>query len=399
MPEAANYGTISSYYNTANTSNPFSAGYTYSSVASPAISSTATQTINSLSATANTSTIDGFSNTIYVGHNGGTTILQEKQGGTNGWEGSDEASGSVKYYTKDYISEEMVGDNRGMWPFNEASGSLLDASVKANYLEDENAPTYAASAVRGKGLTFDGTADHLCSDADNNGACDNDSDFDMGTGSFSVSTWFKHSATISGTDTIIDHVYNTTPAVVLGWQMTMNSSGQIVFGIDDDATSFPEDSVTSNLAYNDNLWHQVTAVKTSTSSIRLYIDGVEVGTPDTAISATGTLTGTAVLMGVGSDCSVGAACATGANFWDGSLDELTITANALSASQIKHMYQVGYRALQSHATTLGGGGADLNQQLGYISTGTNTVGAVGVDYNNQFMYVGTNSTTLCRLQD
>ncbi|MEK7064329.1 MAG: hypothetical protein AAB973_01845, partial [Patescibacteria group bacterium] len=50
---------------------------------------------------------------------------------------------------------------------------------------------------------------------------------------------------------------------------------------------------------------------------------------------------------------------------------------------------------QSHSSTLlGGGAADSNQQLGYISTGTNTVGAVGVDYNNQFMYVGTNSTTL-----
>ncbi|MEW5797310.1 MAG: hypothetical protein AB1772_13270 [Candidatus Zixiibacteriota bacterium] len=58
------------------------------------------------------------------------------------------------------------------------------------------------------------------------------------------------------------------------------------------------------------------------------------------------------------------------------------------------MYQVGYRALQSHGTGLGGGAADANQQLGYISTGTNTVGVAQPDFNNQYMYVGTNSTTL-----
>ena len=76
------------------------------------------------------------------------------------------------------------------------------------------------------------------------------------------------------------------------------------------------------------------------------------------------------------------------------VDEMFATNTTMTAGQIKHMYQVGYRALQSHATTLGGGAADTNQQLGMISTGTNTVGDARVDYNNQFMYVGTNSTTL-----
>ena len=76
------------------------------------------------------------------------------------------------------------------------------------------------------------------------------------------------------------------------------------------------------------------------------------------------------------------------------VDEMFATNTTMTPAQIKHMYETGYRALQSHATTLGGPSADGNQQLGYISTGTNTVGAVGVDYNNQFMYVGLNSTTL-----
>lgn len=353
--------------------------------------------IRSLEATANTSDIDSKGNTIYVGTPSGLSVINEKRGpyvsyDANGIsDGSIETGSSVKYYTKDHISEEMIGDIRGMWPFNTSSASLIDTSIKGNYLEDENAPTYSVSAVRGTGLTFDGTADHLCSDSDNNGACDVDTDYAFTTGSFSISSWFKHGS-VSGTDTLIDKTYTTTPAAGDGFRITMNSSGNIIFGIDDDATSFPSDSVTSNGVYTDDLWHHVVAVKNGTSSVSLYIDGQLVGS-DTSITAN-SISDSSTILGVGSDCSVGAACATGANFWDGEIDELTITATALTPAQIKNMYQVGYRALQSHGTTLGGGAADSNQQLGYISTGTNTVGVAIPDFANQYVYVGLNSTTL-----
>ena len=119
------------------------------SATGPVIKGTAVSltSVKSLAVSEGTSTIDGKSNTIYVGTDTGLSVIQEKQGGANVGDGFDESNGSVKYYTKDSITEEMVGDIQGMWSFNESSGSLLDASIKGNYLEDENAPTYSVSAV------------------------------------------------------------------------------------------------------------------------------------------------------------------------------------------------------------------------------------------------------------
>jgi site-specific recombinase XerD len=370
----------------------------------PAILGTTTGTAQttSLVATANTSTVNSDSNTIYVGTTSGLTVIQENRSlGTatvNGFtDGAEESLGSVKYYTHSNISEEMIGDVRGMFPFTESSGSLTDVSMKANFLEDENAPTYSVSGVRGTGLTFDNTADYLCSDADNNGTCDVDTDYAFTTGSFAISTWFKHGTTAPASpfDVLIDRNATAVPAQGDGFRVYMNTSGQMVFGVDDDATwtSFiPEDNATSTRAYNDNQWHHLTAVKNGTSNIQLYMDGELVA--QTTLTATASISDSSTLVLVGAMCSSGANCSVATNFWDGQIDEMTIVANTLSAAQIKNMYQTGYRALQSHGTGLGGGSADTNQRLGFISTGTSSVGIVTPDWNDQYMYVGTNSTTL-----
>ncbi len=358
-----------------------------------------------------TSAVDGKSDTIYVASatndtTGSLSVVNDKKG--------DESNGSAKYYTKDYIGDDMTGDVRAMWPFN-GSGSIADnanatdISVKGNVLDADNANgtgfTYG-SGVRGTGVTLDNTDDFFCSDANNDNTCDTDSDYDFGTGSFSVSTWFKHSVSAPpaapNDDVIIDHTYNTTPAAVLGWKVWMNSTGTISFGIDDDATwtnaDPTDDQATTTTTYLDNTWHHLVAVKNGTSSISLYIDG-QLAASDVSLTATGTLTGTGVIMGVGADCSTGAACATGANFWNGDLDDMSITAEALSISQVKRMYQVGSRALLNHTASRIAGvtGVDNYQRLmGNASGGTTTsnkVTAVTLDNSNRAIYVGINDAT------
>ncbi len=117
--------------------------------------------LNGIYVTEGTSTIDGTSNTIYAPSNNGVTVIQEKQG--------DETNGSVKYLTKDYITEEMIGDIRGMWSLNGSSAianaaDIASASVNATTMTASNANgtgmTYA-TGVRGTGITFDGTDDYL----------------------------------------------------------------------------------------------------------------------------------------------------------------------------------------------------------------------------------------------
>lgn len=113
--------------------------------------------IRNLSVTSGTSTIDGTSNTIYVAMGTGLAVIQEKQG--------DEANGSVKYITKDYITEEMVGDIRGMWSFSQ-NATLADTNVvpddsyRATDLTSVAGATVVAG-VRGKAFTFNGTSQYL----------------------------------------------------------------------------------------------------------------------------------------------------------------------------------------------------------------------------------------------
>ncbi len=335
--------------------------------------------MNSLYVTTGTSTIDGISNSIYVGSTAGVTVIQEKQSGMNvlsGKQSTGEKNGSVKYYTKDYISEEMVGDIRGMWPLS-ANGaiSMSDASVKADTLTNNGTATFV-TGVRGGGVSLNGTTQYLsCTDASCGGTSKLDGD---GSTVWTISAWIKP-INLPSTGTQANIIYKPGDGANNGYQLSlMNSGGTYYVRLASYANN-------SDYAYTvpTAAWTYIVGVYESSTSRKLYINGILAQT----FSGSSMLPGnTANPFYIGSN--------GGSDSFNGTIDEPFVTANALTAGQIKHMYEVGYRALQGHATTLGGGGADLNQQLGFISTGTNTVGAVGVDYNNQFMYVGTNSTTL-----
>lgn len=127
------------------------------STSTPAFGNTDGPNIKSIYVTPGTSTIDGTSNTIYVGHNGGVTVIQEKRG--------DESNGSSKIYTKDYVSEEMLGDVRGMWDFGQ-NATLSDTdtvsrvSPKGTDLISVGGAT-VASGVRGNAFQFNGTSQYL----------------------------------------------------------------------------------------------------------------------------------------------------------------------------------------------------------------------------------------------
>ena len=329
----------------------------------PVINGTnASNKITSLSVTQGTSTVDGSSNTIYVGTDKGVSVIQEQQShvGDYQYKGGNENSGSVKYYTKDYVSEEMVGDIRGMWPLS-ASGalSMSDVSVKGNTLTNTGSVT-AVSGVRGMGATFNGS--NYLSIADN-------SSLNLSGGStMSVGAWFK--TTSSGT--VIAKTQGGVSYPDFYLVVGAISSGKITFTMSVTAGT-SQVAVTSNTTVNDGNWHYAIGSYDG-ANMNLYIDG--------KLDNTAARTG-AVYHNASASLAIGAVLGTpNSSFLTGSVDEPFVTATALSASQIKHMYEVGARALQSHATTLGGGGADLNQELG---GSVNTVGDARPDYNNQYM--------------
>jgi DNA-binding transcriptional MerR regulator len=344
---------------------------------------TSTTTPTSLYVTEGTSTIDGVSNTIYLGSLLGVSVIQEKQMHGNGRDGEDAGyEGSVKYYTKDYISEEMVGNIRGMWPLNNANASsdFEDVSVKAETLTGTNitASGDSVSGVRGTATDFNGTDEYMsCTDA----SCGGTGELDIGTGQWSVGAWIKTSQAGAVFNTII----SKGGAAGQNSYQLYTYSGKARFDLVntlDAGYSF----VVGTSTVSDGNWHYVVATWNPTGTITsIYVDG--------KLESSTTVTSGTLVTDSTSSFVIGNISGQSAYF-SGVIDEPFVTAHALSASQIKHMYEVGYRALQSHGTGLGGGAADTNQQLGYISTGTNVVGDAVPDYNNQFMYVGTNSTTL-----
>ncbi len=288
------------------------------------------------------------------------------------------------------LQVDAFGDTSGEDPvsiyhMDEAQGtSVNDSTVQANHFTlgtGSSAPSWettnnvsGAANPRGTNLKFDGSNDYIYRN--------DDSDFNPGTGSFSVSGYFRHPSTISGTDTLITR-YSSA-----GYKVYMNSSGYLCFGIDDDSTWGPDDSACSTSSqgsFADSKWHTFTAVKTSTTSIALYIDGILVGS-DSSLAATATLNaGSSSIMYMGIDADFAS------NPWAGNLDEVYFYPYARSAAQIKA--NTGGATLGASTDPLDKGlvgywkmdessGTTTSDSSGNLYTGTLGVGASAPTWTN-----------------
>jgi hypothetical protein len=143
----------------------------------------------------------------------------------------------------------------------------------------------------------------------------------------------------SSTNGVKLHVEYSSPAYLIsryngaGWKTYINgASGNVCFGIDDDSTWGPDDKICSTGGnYDDNAWHQVSIAKDGTTGIYLYVDGVLAGS-NTSLTATGSLSGTtpALYNGIDSDGS--------SSPLKGSMDDVRIYSRALSAAEVKTLY-------------------------------------------------------------
>jgi hypothetical protein len=371
LNNATNYQTIAKYgiggYTTDQTTAAYGSMAYAGGGSTLGVNTSYTEVPTSLLVTQGTSTIDNKSNTIYTGFNNLLSVIQEKQSGGNADDGDDESNGSVKYYTKDYISEEMVGDIRGMWPLSSNYGSgLSDASVKAGTLTNNNSVTFTSSGVRGTAGSFNGSNQYLTAASSSN--------FDAST-TMTFGAWIK---TSSYTDqAIVQRVGN--------WGGTSTSAFYMI-SVDTDGTAEAwwrdnTDGVTqdhnSSKIVADGKWHHVLQQRDGSIS-RIFIDGQLDG--EVTLVETGTYTfDDPFVIGGTSGGSPGQP-------FNGLIDEPFITATVISPDKIKKMYEVGKRALEgSHGTN------DYQNELAEDGVGTgaiNNVSSVGVDWNNEYMYVG-----------
>lgn len=255
--------------------------------------------------------------------------------------------GNAKYYTTTRVTENLVDDIVGYFPLDATSLSTdttvtgAEASYHDSSITTDGAgtvPTANASGVRGYAMSFDG-GDYLCTGA--SGTCADNDNFDFAAQqSFALGGWFKHSSS-SATKIIMA---KGTAVNTIGYKLYMDASDNICIGVDDDTSSFPEDSLCSqDKNYDDSQWHHVVAnllhqESSNSFTLQLYIDGVFKGSKANS-GSTGTLANTGALrIGIDADGS-----STG---WAGSLDELFITNGPVDGSEAYKMYLAGREDLQ-----------------------------------------------------
>jgi len=272
------YSEVAAFYNVQNISSDKTYEqadkryYNFGSYTTPALPRVSNADVIEIYVTEGTSIVDGTSNTIYAADENGITVLQEKQG--------DESNGSVKYITSDYISEELIGDIRGMWPFySDTAGSIAngtnnidDVSVKASELTAKNANGTGMNyvkGVRGTAIKFDGTDDYLCTDTNDDDTCDEDTDLDI-TGSLTVGAWVKRGS--SGTADAIISKYDHISGDQRSYYLRFEVDDYIKFGITPDGTYSSIETIQSTETYSDQNWHHVAATYDG-STISLYVNG------------------------------------------------------------------------------------------------------------------------------
>jgi hypothetical protein len=197
-------------------------------------------------------------------------------------------------------------------------------------------------------IFFDGTGDYI--------SFGDDADLDFAAATdWTIEFRFRTPDISSGTRTFVSKYKGDD--VEGGYKVYMNSSGNVVFGVDDDNSWGPDDAATSIDAYDDNQWHHVATVKDGTTGIYLYVDGLRVDY-DENIAATGTLVNDDDFL-VGSGIDSGGSYE---NYYTGFFDELRVySSTARSADEVK--------ADVLGVTTTRGTSAAFGPDLSYLSDG------------------------------
>lgn len=216
----------------------------------------------------------------------------------------------------------------GYWKMDEKSGTTA-YDVSGN---GKNLTLSSASWSNGKvGGAWNGTGSVWASIAD-----DSTLDF-TNTQNFTLSAYFKSdSATNPGVAEYIMAKF-PTDATHGGYALYMNTSGNVCIGTDTDGTFSPTDSVCSTTDVYDGTWHHAAGVKTGTTRMDLYVDGVANGTADTSISSVNTLENSQPFY-IGDDDG------DATNSFAGDIDEARVFNYDRSSKQIIESFNGGHPA-------------------------------------------------------
>jgi hypothetical protein len=152
-----------------------------------------------------------------------------------------------------------------------------------------------------------------------------DADFDFGTGDFSIMVWAKWTATATTTQAMVDRGAASGTGVRF-YLYDVSSGGKPKLQVSDGTTAVDIEAAT---AYNDGNWHQIVAVRRS-SSLAIYVDGKDAQT--THVTNSYDLDNSSASLNVGTTYLASLPL-------NGSLSLLRISATAPTPQQIKEIYE------------------------------------------------------------
>jgi len=227
----------------------------------------------------------------------------------------------------------------GFWKFDDGAGQTTDDSSDlnndgtrgANSTEASDDPTWSSSkADLGGVLDFDGTNDIM------NVGDDIDFEFPGTTDKFSIAAWIKTDTTPSATNYTIAGKYNS--AGDREYYLLIDSSNQPVLFMSEAGGGDVARTETSGTAITVGSWaHVAVSVDFDTDVYSMYINGVQVTTTSAGAAISTLHAGTARFI-VG---AVDSESTTPDWFMDGKIDEVRVYNRALSAAEIRYLYNYG----------------------------------------------------------
>lgn len=225
--------------------------------------------------------------------------------------------------TSAYTQAVLAQGASDFWRLDEASGTNVYDWAGYN---DQVASTGVSRGTAGatsdsdKASTFDGSTSGFSSTQN----------AVTGPQTFSVSAWFKTTTTAGGK---IVGFGNSATGTSSSYDrhIFMDTSGKVYFGVYNNNTS----TLVSPTALNDGAWHQVVG-SLSPSGMQFFVDGKRVGTRTDATFAQAY----SGYWRIGGDSSW-----SGANFFNGSIDDVSVYPTALTRQQVNGQYvAAGYTA-------------------------------------------------------
>lgn len=214
------------------------------------------------------------------------------------------------------------------WRLGEASGATTatDSQGTANNGTYQASPTLGVAGVvlndTNTAATFNGTSQYVSAPRN------------LST-TFSIEVWLRSTQTNGGSGAQWTNAAALVDADVIGsandFGIGLSSDGRVVAGVG--AAGGADVSIRSGSGLNDGNWHQVVFTRTNAGgAMVLYVDGAQVAT---GTGGTATLTASTTIALARS--------ASGANFYAGSLDEVSTYTSVLTAAQVLSHYNAAAR--------------------------------------------------------